>query len=243
MTVAMYHGCGPAFPEKCLLLRGVDMRKKEIMLVSFFITLAAAFVPPAQAEQPSGNRPVTVSFTFHGRTVHGLLWGKGPYGVVLSHGAIYDAASWAPLAADIAGNGMIALALEETEADDILAAQSFLHEKYGVKATALIGASAGGSTALSAMAQAPQRWDLLILLSSAGAVSGLGPAPKLFVASEGEGMAETVRRMAKDSPGTQNEVLVLKGSAHAQAIFRTPEGPRLTKAILERLISRAKRVH
>ena len=42
--------------------------------------------------------------------------------------------------------------------------------------------------------------------------------------------------------GTQNDVLIVEGSAHAQAIFRTPEGPRLKKAILERLLSRAKQV-
>lgn len=174
--------------------------------------------------------------------MHGLIWGKGSYGVILSHGAIYDAASWTPLAAAIAQNGIVALALEEVEPDDILAANSFLVGKYGVKATGLIGASAGGSTALAAMERSPQRWDQLILLSSAGNVGGLGSAPKLFVASEKEGMAETARRMAKESAGTQNDVLIVKGSAHAQAIFRTSEGPYLTKAILERLVNRAKQM-
>jgi ABC-type uncharacterized transport system substrate-binding protein len=86
------------------------------------------------------------------------------------------------------------------------------------------------------------RINVLEMSSSAGDVAGLGTAPKLFVASEGEGMADTARQMAKDSPGTQNDVLIVKGSAHAQAIFRTSEGPRLKKAILERLVSRAKHV-
>ncbi|GAB4407412.1 MAG: hypothetical protein OHK0032_02760 [Thermodesulfovibrionales bacterium] len=73
-------------------------------------------------------------------------------------------------------------------------------------------------------------------------VSGLGPAPKLFVASEDEGMADAVRRMAKEAEGKQNEVLIFEGSAHAQAIFRTLNGPRLTSAILEHLIKRAQMV-
>lgn len=167
------------------------------------------------------DKSITVSFTHDGRTVHGLLWGKGMYGVVLSHGAVYDADSWTPLAREIAQNGMVALALEEVEPDDILAANSYLREKHGVKATALIGASAGGSTAITAMARAPQKWDQLILLSSAGDVSGIGPVPKLFVASEDEGIADAVRRMAKETEGKQNEVLIFKGSAHAQEIFRT----------------------
>jgi dienelactone hydrolase len=79
--------------------------------------------------------------------------------VILSHGAIYDAASWTPLAIDIAKSGIMALALEEVEPDDILAANSFLRGKYRVKATGLIGASAGGNTALSAMARSPQKSD------------------------------------------------------------------------------------
>jgi len=209
---------------------------KTIMSILAFVILLTS----ATAEQPSHtDKPIAVSLTHGGRTVHGLLWGKGVYGVVLSHGAIYDAKSWTPLASDIARNGIAALALEDVEPDDILAANSYLREKHGVKSIALIGASAGGSTAITAMARAPQKWDQLILLSSAGDVSGLGPAPKLFVASEDEGMADAVRRMAKEAEGKQNEVLIFKGSAHAQAIFRTSNGPRLTSAILERLIKRA----
>jgi pimeloyl-ACP methyl ester carboxylesterase len=202
------------------------------------VTLMFALSALAAQEE----KPLAVDFKSQGRTVHGLLWGKGSYGVILSHGAIYDAASWTPLAVEIAKNGMVAFALEEVEPDDILAANSFLGEKYGVKATGLIGASAGGSTALAAMERSPQRWDQLILLSSFGNVRGLGLAPKLFVASENEGMAEEARQMARESAGTQNDVLVVKGAAHAQAIFRTSEGPRLTKAILDRLVNRAKQV-
>jgi pimeloyl-ACP methyl ester carboxylesterase len=191
---------------------------------------------PTPTEVPAA---IAVSFTHNGRTVHGLLWGKGAYGVVLSHGAAYDAASWAPQAADIARNGMVALSLEEVEPDDIIAANFYLCEKHGVKGVALIGASAGGSTAITAMSQTPLKWDQIILLSSIGDVSGLGSAPKLLVASEDEGISDAVRRMANEAQGKQNEALIFNGSAHAQAIFHTPNGPRLTSAILERLIERA----
>jgi hypothetical protein len=61
----------------------------------------------------------------------------------------------------------------------------------------------------------------VILLSGTGEVSGLGEYPKLFVASEGEGLAEEVRRMAERAPGTRNEALILPGDAHAQAVFGT----------------------
>ena len=224
--------------------RGMLM-KKSIMLsvVAVIVESLLVFVGDgrlAAAKSPDVNEPTQVNFTHNGKTVHGLLRGKGVYGVVLSHGAVYDAASWTPLAREIAQNGMVALALEEVEPDDLLAANSYLREKYGVKAVALIGASAGGSTAITAMARSPRKWDQLILLSSTGDVSGLGPAPKLFVASEDEGIADAVRRMAKEAQGKRNEALIFKGSAHAQAIFRVPEGLRLTSAILQRLINRAK---
>jgi hypothetical protein len=75
----------------------------------------------------------------------------------------------------------------------------------------------------------------VILLSGTGEVSGLGEYPKLFVASEGEGLAGTVRAMAEEAPGSRNEVLILPGDAHAQAIFESDQGEKLTRTILERL--------
>lgn len=45
-----------------------------------------------------------------------------------------------------------------------------------------------------------------------GDASGLGQEPKLFVASEDEGMAGEVRRMAEEAPGERNEALVLRAT-------------------------------
>ena len=75
----------------------------------------------------------------------------------------------------------------------------------------------------------------MILLSGTGEVSGLGEYPKLFVASDGEGLAEEVCRMAERAPGSRSEALILPGDAHAQAIFVTDGGERLMRAILTRL--------
>ena len=75
----------------------------------------------------------------------------------------------------------------------------------------------------------------MILLSGTGEVSGLGEYPKLFVASEGEGLAGTVRTMAEEAPGSRNEALILPGDAHAQAIFASDQGEKLMRTILERL--------
>ncbi len=166
-----------------------------------------------------------------------LVWGDGTAGAVLAHGAIYDAASWRPQAEAIAEAGAVALAVENTSAAAILDGVRFLRERCGVETVTLIGASAGASGAFEAARIEPDAVDGLIILSASGEVGDLGEFPKLFVASEGEGIAEAARRMAEEAPGSENEALILPGDAHAQAIFTTEQGSRLLAAILERLES------
>ena len=69
-------------------------------------------------------------------------------------------------------------------------------------------------------------------MSATGEVSALGDYPKLFVASEDEGLAEQLTAMADGAPGDQNETLILPGAAHAQAIFASDQGDALVEAIL-----------
>ena len=165
----------------------------------------------------------------------GIVWGEGDRGVVLSHGAAYDAASWEEQGQRLGDNGVVALALEDTSPSNVRSAIRYLKEEYGVGSVALIGASAGARGMLQAAEDDPQGVGQLILLSGTGDVSGLGEQPKLFVASEDEGIAEEVRRMSEEAPGDENEVLLLPGDAHAQAIFETDEGERLMQTIQERL--------
>ncbi len=163
-----------------------------------------------------------------------LVWGEGDRGAVLAHGAAYDAASWQEQAERLAGNSVAALAVEDTSAQSVAEAAGYLKEERGVRDVTLIGASAGTGGVLGAEEEDPGL-ARVILLSGTGDVSGLGGYPKLFVASEGEGLAEEVRRMAEEAPGDRNEVLILPGDAHAQAIFETNQGERLMQAILELL--------
>ncbi len=166
-----------------------------------------------------------------------LVWGEGDYGVVMAHGASYDAASWEEQGQRIAEKGMVALAPENTSPENLLASIEYMKRERGVWGVALMGGSAGGSAVLRAAKENPEAADQLIVLSASGDVSGLGPEPKLFVASEEEGgFAEEARRMAREAPGDQNEALILTGDAHAQAIFQTDEGEHLMRAILERLV-------
>lgn len=163
-----------------------------------------------------------------------LVWGNGERGVVLSHGAAYDAASWTPQAQQIAKNDAAVLAVEETSKESIEAAANYLKEERGAKSITLVGASAGGAPVLEVAGDSDLA-DGVILLSSTGDVSNLGDYPKLFVASEGESMSSQVRQMAKDAPGGNNEALILSGDAHAQAIFDGDQGDKLLQAIIKRV--------
>lgn len=178
----------------------------------------------------SGKR---VSIDGAGETI---VWGQGEYGVVMSHGAAYDAASWREQGTRISDNGMVALATEDNPPESLVAAAQYLKEERGVRGVALMGGSAGGQTAIRAAADNPDVANQLILLSPAGGdASQLPPIPKLFVYSEDEGFADTVRRIAEEAPGDRNETLVVPGSAHAQAILDGDSADRVMREILDRL--------
>ena len=164
-----------------------------------------------------------------------LVWGEGNYGVVMSHGAAYDAASWRPQAERIAENNIVALAVEDTSTENLAAAARYLTEERGVSEVAFIGASAGASAVLDLARENGDLVHQMILLSGTGDTAGLGAYPKLFVASENEGLADTVRQMTQEAPGENNEALILHGDAHAQAIFDSDQGDRLMQAMLDRL--------
>lgn len=195
---------------------------------------------PIPSSSPvSGTPTATVADTAvrFGET-DALLWRAGDDGVILSHGAAYDAASWRPQAEAMAAAGRTVLALEQNAPEDILAAAQFLRQECGVDQIALIGASAGASTALGAATVESDAFEQLIILSGSGDVSGLGELPKLFVASEEEGLADATRQMAEDAPGSDNEAIILPGAAHAQEIFTSDQGSELLQAILDRLHER-----
>ena len=97
-------------------------------------------------ETPLGTFPDGVEVPIGETTAK--VWGVGNYGVILLHGAAYDAASWTPQAEQIAEEDMVVLALEDTAARNIIIAIDYMEVELGVDQVALIGASAGTSPAL-----------------------------------------------------------------------------------------------
>ena len=164
-----------------------------------------------------------------------LLWGDGDSGVVLAHGAAFDAESWTDQATQIAAEGTTVVAVEDISPEGIEAAVTYLKDERGIAGVALIGASAGADGILDLVSQQPDLPDQLIVLSPNSVVDGLGVSPKLFIASEDEPVADVSTEMADTAEGDDNAAIILPGSAHAQNIFDTDQaGPTMT-AILDRL--------
>lgn len=163
-----------------------------------------------------------------------LLWGEGDYGVVLAHGAAFDAASWEEQAVAIAEQGATVVAVEDISTEGIAAAVQFLQDD-GIDRVALVGGSAGADAILRLAAEQPDLPDQLVLLSPNTVVEGLGDEPKLFIASEDEPGADIPAQLVEASPGDDNQAFVVGGSAHAQNVFDTEQGPEVLEVLLERL--------
>lgn len=210
--------------------------KSTTQLLVLLFALITVSVAPASDLRAGNGEPIQTRI--EGHEVTGLLWANGSGGgVVLSHGAVYDAASWTAQAKQMAAVGLTVLALDEVSADTINAAGRYLKQKWHEDTVSLIGASAGGATALEAVAKSPSLWSQLILLSPAGGnlQSAADELPILVVASEDEGLSDNLREAAKLSFGTDDELFIVPGSAHAQAIFKTKSADTVMKKILARL--------
>jgi dienelactone hydrolase len=177
-------------------------------------------------------------------------------GIVLAHGGRFDKTSWRKQALTLAGKGFVVLAISfrgdgknqdgspdsfgstPDNATDVLAAVAYLHER-GVKQVSAIGGSMGGDAVGEADARsAPGQINRIVLLGSSG---GDFPANlkgrKLFIVARedrsGDGLRlpGITRNYAKAPP--PKKLVVLEGSAHAQYLFDTEQGPRLMGEILQ----------
>ncbi len=163
-----------------------------------------------------------------------LRWGDGDRGVVLAHGAAFDAASWSDQAPLIADQGFTVVAVEDISPDAIASAVAALQSE-GIEDVTLVGGSAGADAILRLASDQPTLPAQLILLSPNSVVGGLGDEPKLFIASEQESVADVSTQLADAGPGSDNRAVLLPGSAHAQNIFGTDQGETLVQLILDRL--------
>ncbi len=201
-------------------------------IIGIVLILLVSSVSISAAKDTAPPSPQPERIELPGGGGEALLWPGGNRAVLLAHGAVYDAASWSVQARELQFEGYTVLAVEDISGSALVSAIGWLMDEHGATGVVVIGASAGGAGALSAVAEHPSGVAGLVLLSATGPVEGLGDYPKLFAASDGEGMQDRLETMAADAPGDSNRVEIIPGSAHAQATFEEDEGRHLLDAIL-----------
>jgi pimeloyl-ACP methyl ester carboxylesterase len=213
------------------------------LLVLLFILLSTALISAQEAvtfPAPDGYR------------IHADLYGKGDRGLILAHGGRFTRESWHKQADVFADAGFRVLATDfrgygqsvpgSQSADwkhypDVLAAVRYLHDA-GAKSVSVVGASMGGDAAGDASAASNAgEIDRIVFLGSEG-----GDSPerlkgrKLFIVTRDDqsgdgprlpGITENYRK-APDP----KKLVILDGSAHAQFVFETDQGPRLLQEML-----------
>jgi pimeloyl-ACP methyl ester carboxylesterase len=206
---------------------------------------------------------IEVSAANHAKTepIQADLYGSGMRGVILAHGGRFNKESWKKQAEILAGNGFTVLAInyrgdtvnsdgtpsargsDEDNAADVMAAAAYLRT-LGMKAVFAIGGSLGGDAVGNADANLPAgSIDRVVFLGSEG-----GDAPeklrgrKLFVVArdDSNGSGPRLPGISKhyERAPRPKELVVLDGSAHAQYLFDTDQGPRLMNEILQFLLAK-----
>jgi pimeloyl-ACP methyl ester carboxylesterase len=196
-----------------------------------------------------------VSFpTQDGGLIYADLYGQGDRCVVLAHGGRFNKESWEKQAHVLAQAGFRVLAIDfrgygasrgPGQADplsaplhfDILAAVRYLRSN-GAKTVSVVGASMGGGAAGDAsIVSAPGEIGRLVLLGAAPNLPAEKlKAPVLFIVARDDASADGPRlpriRAQYDKASQPKELIVLDGSAHAQALFDTDQGKRVMREIL-----------
>lgn len=200
--------------------------------------------------------PTLISFiAVDGARIHANEYGDGPRGLVLAHGGRFTKESWADQAPELAKAGFRVIAIDfrgrgesthgssppDTDAGyplDVLATMQYLRAS-GARSISLVGASFGGWAIAEALLQTePNDIDRLVLLAASPIERPEQlPGRKLYILSRGDPHADGSLRLTEirdqfERASEPKMLVLLDGSAHAQHIFATDQGPRLLDEIV-----------
>jgi esterase/lipase len=202
------------------------------------------------------QRAVTFPLPDHSVQIQGDLYGSGTRGVVLAHGGRFNKESWKKQAEAIANSGFLVLALrfrgdglnpdgspgtfgsDADNAADVLAAVFYLHQ-IGAKTVSAVGGSMGGDAVGEANAKSkPGAIARIVLLGSSGGDTPEGlTGRKLFIVAREDKNADGLRlpdiTKHYERTAKPKKLVIVEGSAHAQFLFDTDQGPRVLNEILQ----------
>lgn len=246
-------------------IRSIDnTRSIEMVVLRGAIVFAADSSRPAPDTGSEAKRTVRFPAADGGEVVADA-YGAGPRGLILAHGGQYDRASWAPQARALARAGLHVVVPdlrgavearatgdfrclydESCLARDIAAAATYLR-RHGAITIAAVGASLGGAAVARASRDAPGLFDGLVLLAPMAVERPeLIDAPLLVAVArdDRDGSGALRLEMLQSQFGRRDGAiswLELRGSAHAQALFVTPDGAELLRRIVSFLTDRGPR--
>ena len=180
-------------------------------------------------------------------TIYANFQGAGEHAVLLAHGAAFNKESWKEFEKILLNKGFTVLAIDfrgynkSTQGDkvqalyeDILAGVRFLRLQKNIKQVTVLGASMGAIAAAKASAYSNQNEiDQLILLSPSRVYKPESlKGQLLFIASEQEPLVRILESSYIKAPEPKSLILI-KGRAHAQHIFKTAQAAVLTHAIMK----------
>lgn len=194
-----------------------------------------------------------------GGRVCAQVYGEGPHSVVLAHGGRFTKESWRVQADLLAANGFRVLAIDfrgfgcssgpgqadfdhAPFADDVLAAVHYL-KNHGATTVSVVGGSFGGAAAGDASIKStPHEIDRIVFLGAAPNLSAEKlKSRSLFIVARddfsGSGPRLPGIRAQYERAPEPKELIVLEGSAHAQYLFQTDQGPRVMTEILRFLLN------
>lgn len=208
-------------------------------MIRIFVVVAIFFSVNISAKEvffsTADNASIQADFTL-----------RGPVGIVLAHGAVFDKDSWGEirerlidkdftvLAINFRGYGKSTLGSKSGALyEDILAAVQFLKEQ-GITQVNILGASMGASAAAKAsVASEPKDINRMVLLSPAFiAEPEKLQGYLLFIASEEEPSINAIKANFDQAPNNSKRLEILSGREHAQYIFTTKQKSILTHLIL-----------
>ena len=220
------------------------------MKTACIVSLAILLSAPAIAQQ-------LVSFpTEDGGKVCADLYGEGTRGVVLAHGGRFNKESWKDQAQVLVSKGFRVLAIDfrgfgcssgpgqsdfDTAPfyDDVLAAVQYL-KAGGAKTVSVVGGSFGSSAAGDASIKAPAHTiDRIVFLGgSPNLLANNLKSRTLFIVARDDssgsgGLRLPGIRLQYERAPEPKRLIVLEGSAHAQFLFQTSQGPRVMQEIVQ----------
>ncbi len=228
--------------------------KRILWLLLLSLGLASC-IPGQTSPGPPPGASATSIYTEDGVRLRGYLFGSGDVAIILTHMASADQRSWFDFASRLAQKGYLVLTfdfrgfgesggLRQTPLldQDLSTALRLMRTK--AQKVFLIGASMGGTAALKAAARTEVAG--VVTLSAPVAFQGLDAtenipkvkAPKLFLASEGDGAAASNARYLQEKAQEPKTLRLFPGEAHGSDLLRGRRATEVEEEItrfLERL--------